>query len=89
MKIDIAHSKNPLMGWDLTIKVTAEAAEKIATFEVLVNMSPAEPQENFDPPISVFTKRLERKGNYPGENTVQVIVHDQNNNETSAEDSWE
>ena len=87
MQIEITHEKNPLMGWDVCIKVTVEDTEKIASVVTTINMIPR-PREEFEPPTSVYTKTLERVGNFPGENTVQVVVTDQNNVQTNGVDSW-
>ena len=87
MNIEITHNQDPLMGWDVSVKVAAEGTEKIAGVAVYVNMIRVV-SVDFDPALSVYTKEMERVGQFPGENVVQVVVRDQNNVETSGEDSW-
>jgi hypothetical protein len=40
MDIDIGHQRNPLMGWDITVLVTADKAETISAVRVEVNGFP-------------------------------------------------
>lgn len=86
MKINISHIKNVVIGWNIDVKVDAEGAEKIADVEVRVNGSP----EIRDSPggLSSWEQQLTQKGVFPGDNTVNVRVIDQNGNDTNAKQGW-
>jgi len=87
MQIEISHSQDPLMGWNISVRVTADGGEKIAGVTIQVNMIRVVNDE-FDSPLAVYSKQLSRAGQFPGENVVQVVARDQNNVETCGEDSW-
>jgi hypothetical protein len=86
LKINISHTKNTLIGWDIDVKVDAEGTEKISDVEVRVNGFP----EIRDSPgnLSSWEQQLTQKGVFPGNNTVNVRVTDQNGNDTNAKQSW-
>ncbi len=87
MKIDIKHSKNILMDWDIDVTVTAENQEKISSVEIRVNDFP-EVNEAQDEPVNSWEKQLTQQGQFPGDNKVVVTVFDQNGNNTIAKQEW-
>ena len=87
MKIALTHTRNPLMGWDISVSVSGEAAEAVAFVSIAVNDFP-EVSETVDPPVGVYTHTLTQKGDYPGDNKVAVDVQDQDGNEHRALDVW-
>lgn len=87
MKINISHTKNPLLGWDIDVSVQAENGQKIGQVEVRVNDLP-EVQDLPGDALDSWEQQLIQKGNYPGNNKVEVTVSDQDGNETRAEQKW-
>ncbi len=87
MKIDITHARNPLMDWDIDVKATAEHDEKITYVEIRVNDF-ADVDEIEDDPVDSWEKQLIQKGVFPGDNTVLVVVRDQNGKDTRAQQEW-
>lgn len=87
MKINIAHSKNPLIGWDIDVTVQADAGQQISQVEVKVN---GFPEINDSPGDSVasWEQQLLQKGVFPGDNEVEVRVNDQNGEESRAKQKW-
>jgi hypothetical protein len=83
----LSHTKDPLIGWDITASAKVDKSEKITRAQIIVN-DVAEFDETFDPPLSSWSKTLNQQGEYPGDNTVQLIVTDDQGNDTAAEDSW-
>jgi hypothetical protein len=83
----LAHTKNPLAGWDISASAKVDKSEKITRGQIIVNGS-SEFDETFDTPLSSWSKTLTQQGRYPGDNTVQLIVTDDQGNDTAAEDSW-
>jgi len=81
------HKKNPAVGWDISASAKADKGEKIARAQILVNGS-SEYDETFDPPISSWQKQLNQQGQYPGDNTVQVIATSDKGDNTESVDSW-
>ena len=75
------------MGWDISAAVKADAGEKIARAQIIVNGASAYDQ-SFDPQISNWQKQLNQQGQYPGDNRVQVIVTSDQGADTEADDSW-
>ncbi len=89
MDIAISHTRNPAVGWNIDITSKGEtAAEKVAQVVVRINGSP-EPTESLNPPVRSWHKLYTQKGQYPGDNKVEVTVSDQDGNRTDASDSWE
>lgn len=87
MRILISHAKNPLIGWNVNVNLTADAPQKIAYVEVRINDfretrdTPASPLDSWD---QTFTQ----KGVYPGDNRVNVLVKDQDGNDYRSEQRW-
>jgi hypothetical protein len=81
------HKKNPAIGWDISASAKADKGEKIARVQILVNDSP-EYDKTFAPPISSWQEQLNQQGQYPGDNTVRVIVTSDKGEDTEAEDEW-
>ena len=87
MKIEITHARNPLMDWDIGVKATAESNEKITYVEVRINDF-ADVDETEDDPVDSWEKQLLQKGVFPGDNTVLVLVRDQNGKQSLAKQEW-
>jgi len=87
MKIAISHARNVLMGWDIDVNVNAENQEKIAFVEVRVNGFP-EVSETLDDPENSWERQLTQQGVFPGDNKVEVLVRDQNGNDTRSKQAW-
>jgi hypothetical protein len=87
MTVSSAHVKNPLIGWDITASAKADAGEKIARVQILINGS-SEYDKTFDAPISIWQEQLSQQGEYPGDNTVEVIATSDKGEDTESEDSW-
>jgi hypothetical protein len=81
------HAKNPAEDWDLSTSAKADPGEKIARVQVVVNGFTAY-DKTFVPPINDWQEQLEQQGRYPGENTVQVIVTSDKDEDTISNDSW-
>ena len=89
MNITINHTKNPAVGWNVDVTALGEAAsEKISQVIVKINGFP-EPTETLNPPVKSWHKLYTQKGQYPGDNKVEVTASDQDGNQTSATDVWE
>lgn len=87
MKVTSSHTKNPAVGWDITASATADKGEKIARAQIIVDDFP-ESDQSFDPPISSWQKQLTQQGQFPGDNTVKVIVTNDKGDDTESDDSW-
>jgi len=87
MDVTSSHSKNPAVGWDISASAKAERGEKIARAQILVNDFP-EYDKTFDSPITNWQQQLHQQGQFPGDNTVRVIVTDQKGDDSEADDSW-
>jgi len=83
----LSHQKNSAIGWDITASAKVDKGEKIARAQVLVNDS-TEYDTSFDPPLSSWQQQLHQQGQYPGGNTVQLIITSDKGDDTDAEDSW-
>ena len=81
------HVRNPALGWDITATAKAEKGEKIMRAQVLINEFP-EYDQQFNPPIASWQTQLKQKGQYPGDNEVEVIITDDKGEDTSAVDTW-
>ena len=88
MKIDLAHSKNPAIGWDVQVAVTADAGETITNARIEVNGLP-KVDEKFPAPLSRWQRTLQQQGQYPGENKVLVIVTNNKGENINGKDEWE
>jgi len=87
MKIDLGHVKDPLIGWTIQAKLSAENGERIATVRINVNGFDVL-DKNIGPPVNQWQTELTQKGRFPGENEVRVTVSDEKGSETGAIDSW-
>lgn len=87
MKIAITHARGVPFGWNIDINVTADNGEKITFVEVRVNGF-ADVDETPDDPVDSWEKQLTQKGVFPGDNTVEVLVRDQNGKDTRAKQEW-
>ena len=87
MTVGSTHTKNPLADWDISASAKADTGEKIARAQIFVNGS-SEYDKSFDPFISSWQTQLTQKGQYPGDNTVQVIVTDDKGDDTGSDDEW-
>ena len=83
----LTHSKNPLMGWDISATVKADKGEKISRVQVIVDDFP-ELDKTFPTPLSSWTETLIQQGEYPGDNTVRLVVTNDKEEESEYEDSW-
>jgi hypothetical protein len=86
MKISISHTKNVVIGWNIDVSVEAGDGETISSVEALVNGSP-EIQETLDG-LTEFDRQLTGKGDFPGDNKVEVAASNQDGDETRAEQEW-
>ena len=87
MRTLITHVRNPLMGWDINVNVTADAPQKIAYIEIRVNDFQQE-EDTPDNPLDSWDDTLRQKGVYPGDNKVDVLVRDQNDKEYRSQHKW-
>ena len=87
MQINISHARNPLIGWDIDVKVQADAGQQISDIEIRINQM-QEPIGPLNDGLTSWETQLTSKGVYPGMNRVDVTVTDQNANASSAEQSW-
>jgi hypothetical protein len=87
MTVTSTHAKNPLIGWDISASAKADPGEKIARVQIIVNGS-SEYDKTFDSPISSWQEQLNQQGEYPGDNTVEVIATSDKGEDTESEDSW-
>lgn len=87
MQVTSSHQKNPALGWDISASAQADKGEKIARAQILVNDSP-EYDKQFDPPLSSWQQQLKAQGQFPGDNTVEIIVTSDKSEDTASEDSW-
>jgi hypothetical protein len=87
MDITCSHVRNPLLGWDITATAKAAPGEKIVRAQILVNDFP-EYDESYNPPISGWQEQLPQKGDFPGDNTVRVVVTNDKGEDTEFVDSW-
>jgi hypothetical protein len=81
------HAKNPAIGWDLSAAAKADAGEKIARAQIIINGLIAY-DNTFLPPISTWQAQLNQMGQYPGANTVRVIASNDKGGDTESFDSW-
>jgi len=87
MRINIAHIKNAAMGWDIDVNVQADAGQQISQVKVKVNGFPEindTPGDN----VASWEQQLLQKGVFPGDNEVEVLVNDQNGDESRAQQKW-
>jgi hypothetical protein len=87
MTVTSTHTRNPAVGWDISASGKADKGEKIARAQIMVNRF-SQYDQTFDPPLSGWQEQLNRQGQYPGNNTVQVIVTSDKGEDTESDDSW-
>lgn len=87
MDIEINHQKNPLIGWDITVVVTAANDETISAVRVEVNGFP-EVSENVNPPVKKWKRSLTQQGNFPGDNKALVTATNGTGHQDSSSDQW-
>ncbi len=87
MKIGITHQRDPLMNYDITVTVDADTGETIAAVAVTINTVPSA-NDTPAPGTTGWEKEFNRAGQYPGDNTVEVIVTDQNGTVTRKKNQW-
>ena len=87
MTVGSAHQRNPAVGWDVSASAKADSGETITRVQVLVNGA-NEYDKTFDPPISNWQRQLTQQGEYPGDNTVQVIATSDKGENIESDDSW-
>jgi len=87
MTASSTHTKNPAIGWDISASAKADKGEKIARAQILINDF-SEYDETFSFPLSSWQQQLNQQGQYPGENTVRVIVTSDKGEDTESQDSW-
>lgn len=87
MDVTSSHSKNPLIGWDITASAKADKGEKIVRAQIIVNDFP-QFDETFDSPLSNWQHQLQQMGDFPGDNTVRVVVTNDKAEDSESEDSW-
>ena len=87
MTTTLSHQKNPAVGWDISASAKADKGEKIARAQIIVDDFP-EYDKTFDPPLSSWQQQLTQQGQYPGDNKVRLIVTNDKDEDTEADDSW-
>jgi len=87
MDVTSSHSKNPALGWDVTASAKADPGEKIARAQILVGDF-SKYDQSFNPFLSKWQEQLQQQGQYPGENSVRVIVTSDKGEETESVDEW-
>ena len=75
------------MGWDRSGAAKADAGEKIARVQIIINGQVVY-DNSFIPPIGSWQVQLTQKGQYPGENSVRVIASNDKGEETESDDFW-
>jgi hypothetical protein len=83
----LSHTKNPLMGWDICATAKADKGEKITRVQIMVDDFP-ELDKSFPAPLNSWTDTLIQQGEYPGDNTVRLIVTNDKAEDSEYEDSW-
>lgn len=87
MDVNSSHSKNPAMGWDITASAKADKGEKIVRAQIIVNDF-SEFDETFDSPLNSWHQQLQQMGEFPGDNTVRVVVTSDKGEDSESDDSW-
>ena len=88
MTTTLTHTKNAAVGWDIAASANADKGEKIVRAQIIVDDFP-EYDKTFDNPLSSYSQQLHQKGQYPGHNTVKLIVTNDKGEDTEQDDSWE
>jgi len=87
MTVTAQHARNPALGWDISAAAKADAGEKIARAQIIINGQVVY-DNSFVAPIGSWQVQLTQKGQYPGENTLRVIASNDKGEDTEAYDSW-
>ncbi len=87
MNVSSTHKRNPAVGWDISASAKADTGEKIIRAQIVVNGS-SQYDKTFASPVSGWQEQLTQQGQYPGDNTVDVIVTNDKQQDTESEDSW-
>lgn len=87
MTVTSTHAKNPAEGWDISASAKADQGEKIARVQIVLNGF-TEYEKSFNPPINSWQQLLPQRGQYPGNNAVEVIATNDKGDDTESEDSW-
>jgi hypothetical protein len=87
MKIDLAHTKDQLIGWNIQMKASAGKGERIAAVRITVNGFDVV-DKKVDPPADQWDTELPQKGQYPGDNEIRAAVTDEKGQEFSAVSTW-
>jgi hypothetical protein len=88
MKITVTPVKNPAIGWDITVSVTAEGKERIAEVTTAINDF-SEPTDIVKPVANFYENTYIQKGVFPGKNKVIVTAKDEDGNPTVAVKKWD
>ena len=87
MTVTSTHTRNPAEDWDISAAAKADQGELIARAQIIVNGF-KEYEKTFTPPIRSWQQQLIQRGQFPGSNTVEVIVTSDKGEDTETEDSW-
>jgi len=87
MNASSTHQRNPAVGWDISASAKADAGEMITRAQIVVNGS-SRYDKTFASPVTSWQEQLNQQGQYPGENTVDVIVTNDKGEDAESEDSW-
>ncbi len=87
MQVTSTHTRDSLMGWDISSSAQAGKGEAIARAQIFVNES-SEYDQSFDPPIDNWQGSLQQQGVYPGDNTVEVVITDDKGTDSRTVDAW-
>jgi hypothetical protein len=86
MNVTITHTR-AIVGWNITVSVTAGDKETIAHVQTLVNGFSQDDQD-VDPPAKSWSNELKQQGDYPEENTAEVTVTDGDGGTTTWDSKW-
>lgn len=86
MKVDTTYSRNPLLGWDINVKINAEHGEQIILVQIDVNDFNVVQEEV--PSAQSWQRQLTQEGAFPGDNKVTVTVTDNHGANNVAITEW-
>jgi hypothetical protein len=87
MKITIGKPERAVIGWNVDVSVEADKGEKIGYVEVRINDF-RKVEDSPDPAVDSWEQQLVQVGDYPEDNKAEVLIRDQDGNETRAERKW-
>jgi hypothetical protein len=87
MDVSTSHSKNPAVGWDIAASAKADKEEKIVRAQIIINDFP-EYDMTFANPLASWQTQLHQQGQFPGDNTVRVVVTNDKSEDSESDDSW-